>query len=602
MWILLSCSRQDDGGCVWGKSVIVIFRKRDKSRREKTVWNGVDLNNSAKDSWAEHGSVSKAGPIDRGHQIKWMTLGGGVFILAAIPLFFTSIDRDVGWHLFGAQRLLEGATLYEDIIEVNPPLIFYLSLPPALFSRLTGLPAVPVLLGYFLMMVTLVLTTCYVIIERTWKSIPPLFRWCFLIVLAFLCVRPFCFGQKEHIMFMLTMPYAMGAVGFLLGRPLRGGLAILAGILAGVGLALKPYFLLMWFCVEAYLVVCKRNGEVLRRPESLGILVTVLAYWTFVIIAVPQYLVAIVPLAMEKYAPVKADASWLLFHPFAQLGFFGLGSTFVFPRVQFYKELRSIFAVVTVSFMAIAMIQGKGFYYHYYPAAASAVLLIVTAAAACTERIKWFRRVIGLKGVVLATICGMFLIGSLKATQAYRAPENPLLDPLIRLVQEHAKEESIVVLSTSLFPAFPLVNYCNVSWSSRYNCLWPLWGKFSDVISPEEGVVYPRIEEMGLTERAMVESLIEDIAAGSPRLIIVDTCPNKQGLEKTDFDIIRYLSSDPRFSQIWTNYRFLEEVECHKVYKREDKSPIMTWYDGFGGQSVPSEIEDPCSPRSTAVR
>jgi hypothetical protein len=514
--------------------------------------------------------VSHVRPINRGLHITWMAVGASVLILALIPLFLTPIDRDVGWYLYGAQRLLQGVTLYKDVIDVNPPLIFYLSLPPALFSRLTGLPAVPVLLGYFLMIVALGLTICSVIIEKTWKSIPHLFRRCFLIVLAFLCVRPFCFGQREHIMFVLSMPYAVAAVGFSLGRPLRGRLAILTGILAGVGLALKPYFLLVWCCVEAYLMVRKRDSKVVWRAESLWILVTLVSYWTFVIVAVPQYLAAIVPLAVENYAPVKADLSWLLFQRLAQLSFIGIGSTLIFPMVENYKELRRIFAVVTISFIATAMMQGRGFFYHYYPAAASAVLLLLAAAAACTERIKWFRRVVGLKGLVVTTICGMFLIGGIKATQAYRAPENPLLDPLIRLVQQQAKEESILVLSTSLFPAFPLVNYCNVSWSSRYNCLWLLWGKRNDVISSEEGSVYPRKEDLSPAERTMVDNLIDDISGGSPRLIIVDSCPNKQGLGQKDFDIIRYLSSDSRFSRIWTNYRFLDEVECHEVYKRVD--------------------------------
>jgi len=40
------------------------------------------------------------------------------------------LHSDVSWYLVATERFVNGARLYQDVIEVNPPLAFYLMARP----------------------------------------------------------------------------------------------------------------------------------------------------------------------------------------------------------------------------------------------------------------------------------------------------------------------------------------------------------------------------------------------------------------------------------------------------------------------------------------
>ena len=48
------------------------------------------------------------------------------------------ISSDVGWHLQVAQRVFNGEKLYQDIIEVNMPLVYYMRLIPVAIQYYIG--------------------------------------------------------------------------------------------------------------------------------------------------------------------------------------------------------------------------------------------------------------------------------------------------------------------------------------------------------------------------------------------------------------------------------------------------------------------------------
>src|SRR6476659_10231495 len=68
------------------------------------------------------------------------------------------IDSDVASQLWIAQRIHEGARLYRDIIEVNPPLWFWMALPGDRVATLLHWPAPSVLIAAFGLLVPLSLT------------------------------------------------------------------------------------------------------------------------------------------------------------------------------------------------------------------------------------------------------------------------------------------------------------------------------------------------------------------------------------------------------------------------------------------------------------
>lgn len=63
-------------------------------------------------------------------------------LVAALLLAFLwdrQINHDTAWYLIATRKWLDGARLYVDIYEVNPPLNFYFTVPPVLLADATGM-------------------------------------------------------------------------------------------------------------------------------------------------------------------------------------------------------------------------------------------------------------------------------------------------------------------------------------------------------------------------------------------------------------------------------------------------------------------------------
>jgi hypothetical protein len=61
--------------------------------------------------------------------------------LAALGLALIAtgyINHDVAWYYYAAGRVLDGARLYVDIVDPNPPLVYYLDVPAVWAARRLG--------------------------------------------------------------------------------------------------------------------------------------------------------------------------------------------------------------------------------------------------------------------------------------------------------------------------------------------------------------------------------------------------------------------------------------------------------------------------------
>ena len=59
--------------------------------------------------------------------------------LAVVLQYRLAWNMDVAWLVHAAASLMDGGRLFHDIIESNPPLILFLSMPAVALSRLSGL-------------------------------------------------------------------------------------------------------------------------------------------------------------------------------------------------------------------------------------------------------------------------------------------------------------------------------------------------------------------------------------------------------------------------------------------------------------------------------
>jgi len=71
--------------------------------------------------------------------IRPLSIALALLALLAIVRVGGTVDSDVAWQLWIAQRMQAGADLYRDIIETNPPLWFWMARPVERLSSLVHL-------------------------------------------------------------------------------------------------------------------------------------------------------------------------------------------------------------------------------------------------------------------------------------------------------------------------------------------------------------------------------------------------------------------------------------------------------------------------------
>ena len=411
------------------------------------------------------------------------------FACGAIPVFLGVLNHDVAWLLYVAGRVLDGAKLYEDVVENNPPLIIWLSLPPVLLAHALGISAI---LAFRLLVLALLgfsLTLSGWVLRRALPERVVARRGLLLLLLFILL--PLVgddFGQKEHLMLALLLPYLLAASARAMGRPLEGRIPWLLGVLAGVGIALKPYFVPLWLAVEGALAWIRRGERVWLRPEGAGVVLVGAVYGGALVGLTPEYL--------DLARRMRQAYAGYFTRPFAALltgpgtllsGFALLGYRVVRPRGD-VRELCRIVLLANASLLGAVLVQRKGWSYHFYPVHASALLLLGTLVLAAWRRPDPSARVAGaVLGTVLLVFALVMPVPGVRAslqTMGCPGETETLLGRMIRLIKGDAGGRRIYVMSDLLSDAFPLVNYSDARWVSRFPSLWILPGLYPGGAAP----------------------------------------------------------------------------------------------------------------------
>ena len=98
------------------------------------------------------------------------------------------MHHDVAWYLYATGRLLDGATLYRDIIDLNPPLIFYLTTPAVWIARGLEYSSIPVFKVYVLLIAIFSFFLCRQIINKYYASFSDSVKHCILFVLLLVLI------------------------------------------------------------------------------------------------------------------------------------------------------------------------------------------------------------------------------------------------------------------------------------------------------------------------------------------------------------------------------------------------------------------------------
>ena len=493
------------------------------------------------------------------------------------------IEPDIAYNLYAPGRLLDGAKLYRDVVDMNPPLIFAFNLPIVWLARLTGVSdillyrlATTLVLGAVLLVVRRLLSR-YLLRDR------PAARRYLLLGLCF-ALFPLAgedFGEREHLVLALLLPYIVLAAGRLRPERISRGDAIGAGLLAGLALALKPQFVLPIMAVEGTRRLRRDCPNRLQVTPELAALVGVgVAYVLAVLTLTPEYqeVVAALGAAYTSYLRLP----WLnlfLFAPWAALTSFALLAAASIRTVEPDRDGRTMLAAATIGCFLAGVAQQKGFRYHFYPSFALATVLLALVAAEVTVAVGPVARLYArlsrwLAAAIVVVVLGVSTLDAVGGSSADRRRRAEFLD-LVRTVRVHSRGEPIGMLSYHMGSAFPLVNYAQVRLASRFPFLWLLPVSYWSDLGLDQPIRYHTLAEMRPPERLLNTAVTEDLLSARPRLLLIlRPFPDERRYGFRRLNYVGYFGREPKLAALFAEYQLIATQGQYDIYERVD--PNMT--------------------------
>ena len=368
------------------------------------------------------------------------------------------------------------------------------------------------------------------------------------------------FGQREHLLLIAVFPYlALSSQRLASERSVGFFAALMIGMIAGLGIALKPYFLAVPLLVEIVVQVLGRRRVALFRAENVAIGLVFLAYGLSLLFLGQAYLHQVVPLAHDIY--------WSFDLPFVQLLPAVLPSLVFITLAAFYQCMpktawRSCLAPLQTGLAVSYFVQHKGYPYHVLPIIILALVMAARLATitgglfarrgsgrACVDvrrqrhaSIWLVERRIGSMAVVRSrsTGCGnrslrMHQMAASCWSRCIHIRRSP--SPFTRQPSTFADEQPLVPSGSRAQSHGPPP--CRVGGVDRAQCTR----------------IHP--------SRPCCEGL---------DLVIIDTNSARHTANPATFDFLAFYLEDPAFRQAWSSYREIERLGAYRQFARIAKS------------------------------
>jgi hypothetical protein len=500
----------------------------------------------------------------------------GIALLGLAAEFVAPPDPDNAFLLYAAGRVLDGAKLYVDVVEINPPLIVAFNFPPILLARLAGVSELLVFrLGVACLLGLSVLASQVGLRAIFWGTDSGLRTSLTILITFVLFLLPGeVFSEREHLMLALVMPYLFVVVARRMDRPIPSLHAHVIGILAGFGFALKPQFVVLWLALGLWLATSRRTWPKLH-PETGWVGVVLVVYALAVLGLTPEYLEVVGRLGGPYLSFLRnSPIMTLLFGEGARLPLVTLLAYVALRKRCPRPSLITGLAVAVLGLLIVATIQGKGWSYHFYPASAISLILLGLMVATVARPLTSLAPQV--YGVVSYGLVAAILLGS-AATSTWKVldPKGQMVEPypgfwqLADLVRDRAEGQTVLALSYNMRSAWPLVPYAGAESSLPFPSLWLFWVLYADQLQGPEPLAYRPAGTEPPLERYFKDAVLSDMEQGKPRLLVVlGSARDAPGNDARRLDYLAYFSQEPRFARQLSFYRYVTTLGQHDVYER----------------------------------
>ncbi|MGD0102777.1 MAG: hypothetical protein ABSC06_01915 [Rhodopila sp.] len=482
--------------------------------------------------------------------------------VVSIVLFIalrSPLKDDIAWLLYVARRWLAGRELYIDLVEVNPPLIVWISaIPLEVAGWLDVGPQFVVMPGFVAAVLACAWWTARILRSQGGIFADPL--PVFAAIGTTLLILPAAdLGQREHLLVAAFLPYLALFARSLDGKPAPVIASLAAGALAGLGCALKPRYGAVFGVLEcAALTRGLRPWRIM--PIAAG--TTLMGYAGLVALLCPAYLRRAVPMALALYGATDAPFLSLLADSALLLWGQAVAIRLLWLRRNTLTHFNLMLTLVVFALTStlICFVDGKNWYYHRLPAIVITVLaLLLWTATELVQRRGRIRWPLVAAGFAITLFC-VSSIQQLRpeAVEAVEPTQTTVerLEQIIRA--EHAR--TYIAFSEWIALGFPVVNETGVTWASRFDSMWALKGEgWRAQFDPAADKEWP-----------VARWVAHDFIAGCPDIAVVDT-------RETTKYISVLTAADPAFARAWSRYRPIASFDGLVVYKRGKASCFDVW-------------------------
>ena len=478
----------------------------------------------------------------------------GLIVVIGAPLAINlPVSHDVVWQMWIARQIDHGAKLYVDILELNPPLWFWIGLLAQKAGTILHVSPLALLeLGVWLWA-----AFSARVVGLLWPELTR-GRQTALVVFTFaVCtLLPLhSYGQREHLVLIASLPYT-----FLLAARARGlhpnrWLAFAVSVAAAIGFALKHYFVLVPVAGEVWLLLQLGRKYRPLRLETIVLLALALLYGAAVLLWAKAFLLTMVPMIKLAYKGYETpfveqvnkpeQIVWLL----AALCLARFGR----PQDPAARRLGEILTLSSAGFIVAYFAQQKGWQYHAVPATGTATIAVF---------VSWILppladRRTGQLVVPAATCLLPLLLGAIQGPYV-----NGNAEGYDFVTRGMTPRSSFLAITTNPSWSWPMVDTTRHVWPSRYFAFWmiPAIG-----VDASNGSADPAMSDLG---KEVVRNTVEDMRCNPPERVLVEAIPVNPGLRAAHFQMLEFFDQDPGFAQVMRNYRQTAHFSGFNLYAR----------------------------------
>lgn len=386
-------------------------------------------------------------------------------ILSIVFVYFSqfSLNVDSTWILHCAKEILSGNTMYIDMIDVNPPLIFIYSTLAILICDFVN---IPILNSYVILVLTIIFTSTFlcakVLININFKVNNGLRYYLYIIFFILTISISFSFGQREHLFIIFILPYVM-MIAYQKKSNVSNFSKIIIAIFASLGFNLKPHFFLVFILIEIMYIIYKKDISLVFRKESIIIFSSAFLYMLLIYFYFPVYLNFVVPFSIETYIDIFNKPLEILILNY-EFNFTILSLIFfIFLYKDRFSFSNNIFLLSILSSIFIYLIQQKGWSYHRVPFLVLTLIFITHLSI-----IKYNKN----------SIFFIILIPFIATITYHNAYYNNIIRPkqyssLKAIINKIPKKSSILIVSTDIAEGIPQLKKDQI-WASRFPSMFML--------------------------------------------------------------------------------------------------------------------------------